>query len=365
MEKREVLQALAGLKVGELDPLAEGFVQDVLIEPHADGDHVAVLVDDLWRGERPPEAALEAIRRRLEGRPGIAGVRVVPRSRGLAERSQALARSRSRPRPRVPEGAGLLAVASGKGGVGKSTVSVNLAVALARRGVRTALLDCDIYGFSVPSLIGLDEPPRVRDGKIVPPSAHGVQVVSMDFFVRQNDPVIWRGPMLGTALRQLMGDTLWESPRLMILDLPPGTGDVALDVHEYFPDAAELVVTTPDPLAARVAERAGSMALRTGHRLLGVVENLAYMSCEGCGRRSHPFGRGGGDAVAAALGTEVLARIPFDPSKEGRGDGLFAAGSPAGRAYAELAERVAAAMEVDGEGQASPPATAPGTARTF
>ncbi|MBX5465687.1 MAG: P-loop NTPase [Clostridia bacterium] len=361
MERNEALRALAGLKADGVDPLAEGYIQDVLIERHADGDRVAVLVDEVWQGRRPSGEALEAIRRRLEGRPGVAGVRVVPRSRELAERARQAARPAARPRPRVPAGAKLLAVASGKGGVGKSTVSVNLAVALARRGVRTALLDCDIYGFSVPSLMGLGGSPEVREGRIVPLEAHGVQVVSMDFFVRQNQPVIWRGPMLGNALRQLMGESLWSEPRVMILDLPPGTGDVALDVHEFFPGAAELVVTTPDPLAARVAERAGAMAQATGHPLLGVVENLSYMLCEACGAESHPFGHGGGEAVAAALGSRLLARIPFQPAGEGRQDGLFAETTPAGRAYTALAGRVEEALEAL-EADAPGPAPAGGGA---
>ncbi|MBX6378925.1 MAG: P-loop NTPase, partial [Clostridia bacterium] len=249
----------------------------------------------------------------------------------------------------VPEGARLVAVASGKGGVGKSTVAANLAVALARRGTRVAILDCDVYGFSVPDLLGVEEPAALRDRRLVPPRAHGVQVMSMEFFVPGNRPVVWRGPMLGTALRQLMGDTLWDEPQVMVLDLPPGTGDVALDVHEFFPDAAEIIVTTPDPFAARVAERAGTMALETGHVVLGVVENLAYLTCEGCGRRLHPFGRGGGDAVAAALGVPVLARIPHFPPGAGRTDGLCPPETEAGRAYDQLARGVLAGLAGKGE----------------
>ena len=193
-----------------------------------------------------------------------------------------------------------MAVASGKGGVGKSSVSVNLAVALARQSLRVAILDCDIYGFSVPALIGLERPPSFNGrNQIVPGYARGVDVMSMEFFVRDNSPVVWR----------------------------------------------DLIVTTPDPFAARVAERAGAMALKMGHAVLGIVENMAFRVCPECGHREYPLGKGGGDAVAAALKTQVLARIPFAPAPPGpRRDGLFDPGTPAGQAYEELAAKVRAAL---------------------
>ncbi|MBX5476425.1 MAG: Mrp/NBP35 family ATP-binding protein [Clostridia bacterium] len=362
--KPDVLQALAALRTDDgRNLLASGHVQDVLIEWHGDAAHVAVVVDAEWDGRPPSEDELGRIRGAVSCLPGVASVKTIPRSLpgdahgdgstpagpsgaagqapdAAAARRRAAAMRPMEPPPRVPPGARLIAVASGKGGVGKSTVSVNLAVALARRGLRTAIVDCDVYGFSVPMLIGLEEAPRIQDRKIVPPRAHGVQVMSMDFFVADNRAVVWRGPMLGKTLRQFMQDVLWDDPEVMVLDLPPGTGDVALDVLNFFPKAGQIVVTTPDPFAARVAERAGRMALEAGHAVLGVVENMSYSTCEGCGRRSHPFGRGGGDAVAAALGVEVLARIPFAETRDGRWDALYPEDSEAGRAYADLALRV-------------------------
>ena len=360
LTKRDVLQAIAeAAPDAGFDPLASGHVQDVLLERHGERVHVAVVVDERWGDGPPPPRAVGAIRERVARLPGVASVRVVARPRP--------ARPRGEPRPGSPAANGAsgglppglrraacLAVVSGKGGVGKSSVAVNLAVALAERGLRVALLDCDLYGFSVPGLLGLERPPAV-DGqrRILPGRGRGVEVMSMDFFVRDNQAVVWRGPMLGKALRQLLHDVHWSEADVLVLDMPPGTGDVALDVHALFPGAQALVVTTPDPFAARVAERAGDMARRTGHRVLGVVENLAYLACPGCGRHHHPFGRGGGDAVAAALGTRVLARIPIaDPPSDPARGGVFPPDSPAGRAFRALAAELVTLLRA-GEGPGS------------
>ncbi|GGA51849.1 Mrp/NBP35 family ATP-binding protein [Paenibacillus physcomitrellae] len=208
-------------------------------------------------------------------------------------------------------GVTFIAVASGKGGVGKSTITANLAVALARQGKRVGLIDADIYGFSIPDMMGIEEAPQVEDGVIMPVERFGVKVMSMGFFVRENNPVIWRGPMLGRMLRQFLADVNWGELDFLLLDLPPGTGDVALDVHQMLPQTKEIIVTTPHATAAFVAARAGAMALQTDHELLGVVENMAYYECSSCGERDYIFGRGGGARLAETLHTELLAQVPL------------------------------------------------------
>ncbi|GGO08820.1 Mrp/NBP35 family ATP-binding protein [Saccharibacillus kuerlensis] len=202
-----------------------------------------------------------------------------------------------------------ISVASGKGGVGKSTVAVNLAVALARRGKKVGLIDADIYGFSVPDMMGIEEGPEVIDGLLRPVERFGVKVMSMGFFIRENNPVVWRGPLLGRMLRQFFEETEWGDLDYMLLDLPPGTGDIALDVHQLLPQSKQIIVTTPHGTAAFVAARAGAMALQTGHEILGVVENMAYY--EKNGERDYVFGRGGGGRLAETLHTELLAQIPL------------------------------------------------------
>lgn len=244
-------------------------------------------------------------------------------------------------------GVQFIAVASGKGGVGKSTVAVNLAVALARRGKRTGLIDADIYGFSVPDLMGLEEGPRLEDNRIIPAERFGVKIMSMGFFVEDNSPVVWRGPMLGRMLRTFFAEVDWGELDYMLLDLPPGTGDIALDVHQMIPQSKELIVTTPHATAAFVAARAGAMAVKTQHEILGVVENMAWLECPSCGEKTHVFGRGGGAKLAGELGVELLAQIPLEspdnhPSEPDYSPGVFKADTPMGKAYLELADAIIA-----------------------
>lgn len=205
-----------------------------------------------------------------------------------------------------------IAVASGKGGVGKSTVTVNLAVALARQGKKVGLIDADIYGFSVPDMMGIETyPTQGEDNKIIPVERFGVKVISMGFFVEDNAPVIWRGPMLGKMLRNFFAEVTWGELDYILLDLPPGTGDIALDVHQMIPQSKEIIVTTPHATAAFVAARAGAMAIHTKHELLGVVENMSYYQCQHCDEKDYVFGRGGGAKLAAELNTELLAELPL------------------------------------------------------
>ena len=219
------------------------------------------------------------------------------------------------------------AVASGKGGVGKSSVTVNLAVALAERGLSVGVLDADIYGFSVPRMLGVTGKPTQVEQMIMPPVAHGVKVISIGMFTPGNAAVVWRGPMLHRALQQFLADVFWGDLDVLLMDLPPGTGDIAISVAQLVPSAELLVVTTPQVAAREVAERAGSIALQTHQQIVGVVENMSWLELPD-GSRMELFGAGGGQAVADSLsqstGTTVplLGQIPIDQRvREGGDDG--------------------------------------------
>ena len=205
----------------------------------------------------------------------------------------------------------IISIASGKGGVGKSTVSVNLAVALARLGKKVGLVDADIYGFSVPDMMGIKDIPQIIEDRIIPVERKGVKVISMGFFVENNTPVVWRGPMLGKVLDQFFKDVEWGELDYLLLDLPPGTGDVALDIHQMLPSSKEIVVTTPHPTAAFVAARAGAMALQTDHEILGVIENMSWYESKSTGEKEFVFGKGGGPKLADELRTELLGQLPL------------------------------------------------------
>ncbi|PAQ15105.1 chromosome partitioning protein ParA [Bacillaceae bacterium SAOS 7] len=236
-----------------------------------------------------------------------------------------------------------VAIASGKGGVGKSTVSVNLAVALARLGKKVGLVDADIYGFSVPDMMGIMQRPVVRGDKIIPVERFGVKVISMGFFVDDNAPVIWRGPMLGKMLTSFFQEVEWGDLDYLLLDLPPGTGDVALDIHSMLPHSKEIIVSTPHPTAAFVAARAGAMALQTDHEVIGVVENMAYFESKVTGEKEYVFGRGGGDKLAEELRTEVLGRLPLqqpDWDEEDFAPSVYAEDHKLGLIYKEIADKV-------------------------
>ncbi|MEJ8278427.1 Mrp/NBP35 family ATP-binding protein [Pseudonocardia spirodelae] len=216
-------------------------------------------------------------------------------------------------------------VASGKGGVGKSSVTVNLAAAMARRGMKVGVVDADIYGHSVPRMIGAGDRPTKVENMIMPPQSHGVKVISIGMFTDGNTPVVWRGPMLHRALQQFLADVFWGDLDVLLLDLPPGTGDVAISTAQLVPNAELLVVTTPQQAAAEVAERAGSISTQTRQRLAGVVENMSWMEMPD-GSRNEIFGSGGGQTVADSLsrtvGTTVplLGQIPLDVALREGGD---------------------------------------------
>ena len=202
------------------------------------------------------------------------------------------------------------AVASGKGGVGKSSVTVNLAAALAADGLKVAVVDADIYGHSVPRMLGVEGRPTQVENMIMPPSAHGVKVISIGMFTPGNAPVVWRGPMLHRALQQFLADVYWGDLDVLLLDLPPGTGDIAISVAQLVPNAEILIVTTPQQAAAEVAERAGTIALQTHQTIVGVIENMSGMPCPHCGEMVDVFGTGGGQTVSDALTKATGARVP-------------------------------------------------------
>src|SRR5205809_3389329 len=209
----------------------------------------------------------------------------------------------------------VIAVASGKGGVGKSTVTVNLATALAAEGHRVGIVDVDVWGFSVPRMMGLSgQRPVGFNNMILPLESHGVRVISMGFFVPEETPVIWRGPMLHKAVQQFLGDVYWGDLDFLLADLPPGTGDVSISVASFLPGAQMLVVTTPQDAARKVAERAGKMAEQTRLRVIGVVENMSHFVCPHCGERTAIFGEGGGQEAADTLGVPLFGRVPLVPA---------------------------------------------------
>ncbi len=242
-------------------------------------------------------------------------------------------------------------VASGKGGVGKSSVTVNLAVAMAARGLSVGVVDADIYGHSVPRMLGSTDRPTKVENMIMPPQAHGVKIISIGMFTPGNDAVVWRGPMLHRALQQFLADVYWGDLDVLLLDLPPGTGDIAISTAQLVPNAELLVVTTPQTAAAEVAERAGSIALQTRQRIAGVVENMSWMELPD-GTRMEVFGSGGGQAVAdslsRALGAPVplLGQVPLETRLRECGDGgtpivLADPESPAATTLRRIADRLA------------------------
>ena len=218
------------------------------------------------------------------------------------------------PRTRV------IGIASGKGGVGKSSVTVNLAVALAASGRSVGLLDADVYGFSIPKMLGLDQDPVQIDGMIIPPVGHGVKCISVGMLVESDEtPVMWRGPMLHKMLEEFLVRVHWGTPDYLLFDMPPGTGDVALSMHNYLPQAEMIVVTTPQPAAQRVAQRSASMATKVNTPLLGVVENMSWFTADD-GRRYELFGSGGGQELADRLGIPLIGKVPLVPSIREGGD---------------------------------------------
>jgi ATP-binding protein involved in chromosome partitioning len=238
----------------------------------------------------------------------------------------------------------VLLIASGKGGVGKSSVSTNLAVALAARGKSVALVDADVWGFSIPRMLGVQHPPMVIDSMLVPPEAHGVRCMSVGFFADEDQAVVWRGPMLHKALEQFLTDVFWDDPDYLVIDLPPGTGDVSISIAQFMPRSEVFVVTTPQPAAQRVAQRAAAMADKVNLPVRGIIENMSYFVGDD-GKRYEIFGAGGGRELAERLEVPLLGQIPLlDDLRQGSDEGNpIVASDPdgeAGQVFASIAEQI-------------------------
>lgn len=233
------------------------------------------------------------------------------RGQAAGEREVTLAKPGSRTR--------VIGIASGKGGVGKSSVTVNLALALTDKGYSVGIMDADVWGFSIPKMMGIDRAPSVLQEMLIPPVAHGVAAISMDFFVDPEQAVVWRGPMLHKALEQFLVDVYWGDIDFLLIDMPPGTGDVSISISQYLPRSEIIVVTTPQPAAQRVAVKAGLMAAKVNQEVVGVVENMSWFTADD-GKRYDLFGSGGGEQLASDLDVPLLGQIPLVPELREGGD---------------------------------------------
>lgn len=276
-----------------------------------------VVMDDAMRAELVE--VMQAINTGAASRHPLAGGSAVPGSDHAHGPGHAPPGQRPNPFMRPDSPTRVLGISSGKGGVGKSSVTVNLAIALTQRGHKVSVLDADVYGFSVPRMLGIDRNPLVIDTLLVPPVAYGVACMSMGFFVREDQPVVWRGPMLHKALEQFMVDTWWGEPDYLVVDMPPGTGDVALSMAQYMPKSEVFVVTTPQVAAQRVAQRTGYMSRQLKLPLRGVIENMSYFTGND-GVRYEIFGSGGGHGVADDLGVPLLGQVPLTEAVRVGGD---------------------------------------------
>src|SRR6266508_4276296 len=352
-EVRQALRQVLDPEIGR--PIEDiGMLKDIVVEDGSGQVHVMITIEGCPlkdRIDRDVKAAVMPL-------PGVRAVDVVLSPMSEAERQELVTKLRG--------GAGaapaqqqtfftdgrttVIAVASGKGGVGKSSVTVNLAAAMAAEGHRVGIVDVDVWGFSVPRMLGVSDRPVGFNGMILPLEAHGVKVISMGFFVPEEQPVIWRGPMLHKAVQQFLGDVYWGDLDFLLADLPPVTGDVSLSMASFLPGAYMLVVTTPQDAARKVAERAGKMAAQVRQRVVGVLENMSCFVCPHCGEREFIFGQGGGQEAADTLGVPLLGQVPLYPPLRAGGDSgtpivISDPDSPAGQALREAARSLARSVK--------------------
>ncbi len=346
--ERAVWDTLRGIRFPGMsrDVVSFGFVDRVTV----DGGDVRVVLSIVTGNAEAARQVREQAEAAIAALPGVRSANVelqlqVPPSRAESAQ-QAIARD-----PRlIPDVAHVVAVASGKGGVGKSTVAANLAVALAKLGYRVGLLDADIYGPSVPTMFGIHERPRVVGNRVLPFERYGVKLMSLGFVVDNDQPVIWRGPMVMKALEQLLGDVEWGDLDFLVADFPPGTGDAQLTMAQKIPMAGAVVVTTPQDVALIDARKGLMMFRKLNVPVLGIVENMATFVCPHCGETTDVFKRGGGERTAAELETDFLGRIPLDAAiVEGGDSGVpIVVGQPDGahaKAFRAVAEAVVAAAD--------------------
>jgi ATP-binding protein involved in chromosome partitioning len=343
IDQSAVLDALRAVKDPDLhkDIVSLGFVKDLNIQ----GSRVAFTIElttpacpvkDLMRDQA--HAAVSA----------IAGVSEVEVTMTAAVRAARNVESQQAPIPGVKN---IIAVGAGKGGVGKTTLSVNLAAALARLGSKVGIVDGDIYGPNIPIMLGLNQPLMAEGEKIVPAERYGMKVVSMGFLAQDDSPVIWRGPMLHSVIRQFFHDVKWGELDYLVIDMPPGTGDVALSLSQTVPVAGAIVVTTPQEVSLADSRRAVRMYQKLGIPVLGLVENMSYFVCPNCEHESDIFGRGGGERTATAMEVPFLGRVPiYEPIRRGGDSGqplvIAEPDSSAARAFREAAEQTAAQVSI-------------------
>ena len=296
----------------------------------------------------PGHHLIEAVTTAARSVDGVRSVRVEHELMSDDQRTHLMAAVRGEKRPVGGPGSATYAVAvsSGKGGVGKSSVTTNLAVSLASQGHTVGVIDADVWGYSIPRMLGVDGVPVVIADSILPLRAHGISVISIDYFVPEGQAVVWRGPMLHKALEQFLTDVFWDDPAFLLIDMPPGTGDVAISISQFVPRARVLLVTTPQPTASRVASRAARMAAKVDQKLIGVVENMSWFTGDD-GKRYHIFGEGGGADLAEQTGVELLVQVPIIPEMRAGADrgepvAVSAPGTEAAKAFDHLARQIAA-----------------------
>ncbi|HOC17746.1 MAG TPA: Mrp/NBP35 family ATP-binding protein, partial [Vicinamibacterales bacterium] len=343
VDSAAVLAALRAVHDPDLhkDIVSLGFVKDLRIE----GGRVAFTIELTTPACPVKDAMQEQARQAVAAVPGVSDVQVTMTA---AVRTAHNPASQQAPVPGVKN---VIAVGAGKGGVGKTTVAVNLAVALARLGSRVGIVDGDIYGPNVPIMLGIDSPLLAEGEKILPPERYGLKAVSMGFLANDDSPVIWRGPMLHSVIRQFFHDVKWGELDYLVIDMPPGTGDVALSLSQTVPVAGAIVVTTPQAVSLADSRRAVRMYQKLNIPVLGLVENMSYFACPNCGHESDIFGRGGGERVAGDMQVPFLGRVPiYEPIRSGGDTGsplvILEPESPAARAFTAVAEQTAAQVSI-------------------
>ncbi len=331
---QDVMKVLSSVRdtAQQKDIVALGMVKDVEV-----GDQRVTFTLQLQNPHNPANGQIVRSAREAVAALGVADVQV--------RIAPAQAPARGPNSNLIPNVKSTVAVGSGKGGVGKSTVAANLAIALHLQGAKVGLMDTDVYGPSVPTLMGAHQEPVVVDGKIAPPVEYGIKLISMGYFLPKDDAVIWRGPMLHKTIQQFLGDVRWGELDYLIIDMPPGTGDIQLSLCQTIPLTGAVIVSTPQDLALHVASKAITMFQKLNVPVLGIVENMSYFICPHCGQREDIFGHGGARAAAQKLGFSFLGEIPLETAIRVKSDSgkpvALDAATPQGKAFGEVAAAVA------------------------